>query len=75
MTDHKVRRLSVIDGHQLIGVVSQADVAKEIDGEKLGELVEAISAAPQDSQTPRTRSLALAPGLMYPPGAWARSHL
>src|SRR5690348_3450862 len=28
MKDHKVRRLPVIDGHDLIGVVSQADLAK-----------------------------------------------
>ena len=46
MTHHKVRRLPVIDGHRLIGVVSQADLAKEIDSGKVGELVEAISAAP-----------------------------
>jgi CBS domain-containing protein len=46
MTEHKVRRLPVIDGHRLIGVVSQADLAKEIDKDKVGELVEAISAAP-----------------------------
>jgi CBS-domain-containing membrane protein len=46
MTDHKVRRLPVIDGHRLIGVVSQADLATEIDSAKVGELVEAISAAP-----------------------------
>jgi CBS domain-containing protein len=46
MAEHKVRRLPVIDGHRLIGVVSQADLAKEIDSEKVGELVEAISAAP-----------------------------
>lgn len=46
MTQHKVRRLPVIDGQRLIGVVSQADLAKEIDSEKVGELVEAISAAP-----------------------------
>lgn len=46
MTHHRVRRLPVIDGHRLIGVVSQADLAKEIDSEKVGELVEAISAAP-----------------------------
>jgi CBS domain-containing protein len=45
MTDHKVRRLPVIDGHDLIGVVSQADLARHIDEEKVGELVEAISAA------------------------------
>jgi CBS domain-containing protein len=46
MTEHKVRRLPVIDGHRLIGVVSQADLAKEVDKDKVGELVEAISAAP-----------------------------
>jgi CBS-domain-containing membrane protein len=46
MTRHKVRRLPVIDGHRLIGVVSQADLAQEIDKEKVGALVEAISAAP-----------------------------
>ena len=46
MTTHKVRRLPVIDGHRLIGVVSQADLALEIDSSKVGELVEAISAAP-----------------------------
>jgi hypothetical protein len=35
----------VIDGHDLIGIVSQADVAKSLPDEKAGELVEAISAA------------------------------
>jgi CBS domain-containing protein len=46
MTDHKVRRLPVIDGRQCVGILSQADVATNIDEEKVGELVEAISAAP-----------------------------
>jgi len=46
MTTHKVRRLPVIDGDQLVGVVSQADLATHIDEERVGELVEAISAAP-----------------------------
>jgi CBS domain-containing protein len=45
MTEHKVRRLPVIDGHDLIGVVSQADLAQELDDEKIGDLVQAISAA------------------------------
>ncbi len=42
--DNKIRRLPVIDGHDLIGVVSIADLAGKIDGDKLGDLVEAISA-------------------------------
>ena len=45
MTEHKVRRLPVIDGHKLIGIVSQGDVATNLPDEKTGELVEAISAA------------------------------
>jgi CBS domain-containing protein len=46
MKDHAVRRLPVIDGTECIGIGSQADLAKEIDESKVGELVEAISAAP-----------------------------
>jgi CBS domain-containing protein len=46
MKDHAVRRLPVIDGTELVGIVTQADLAKEIDESKVGDLVEAISAAP-----------------------------
>jgi CBS domain-containing protein len=46
MIDHKVRRLPVIDGDQLVGIISQADVATNVDEEKVGDLVEAISSAP-----------------------------
>jgi CBS domain-containing protein len=44
MKQHKVRRLPVIDGHDLIGIVSQADLARSIDESQVGDLVEAISA-------------------------------
>jgi CBS domain-containing protein len=43
MSDHQVRRLPVIDGHRLVGIISQADIARNYDEEKVGELVEAIS--------------------------------
>lgn len=43
MSREQVRRLPVIDGHDLIGIISQADIAKNIDEEKVGDLVEAIS--------------------------------
>jgi CBS domain-containing protein len=44
MSEHKVRRLPVIDGHDLVGIISQADIARNLDDEKTGDLVEAISA-------------------------------
>jgi CBS domain-containing protein len=43
MSQYKVRRLPVIDGHDLIGMVSQADVARNLPEDKVGDLVEAIS--------------------------------
>jgi len=46
MAEYKVRRLPVIDGHDLIGILSQADLARSVDEQKVGDLVEAISAAP-----------------------------
>ena len=46
MIDHKVRRLPVIDGKKMVGIISQADIATNMDEERVGDLVEAISAAP-----------------------------
>ena len=46
MSEHKVRRLPVIDGHDCVGIISQADIATNLPEEKAGDLVEAISAAP-----------------------------
>ena len=46
MKEHKIRRLPVIDGHDLVGMVSIADLATNIEDEETGDLVEAISAAP-----------------------------
>ena len=44
MKEHQVRRLPVIDGHDLIGIVSVADLARNIEDEETGDLIEAISA-------------------------------
>jgi CBS domain-containing protein len=49
MKEHGVRRLPVIDGHELIGVVSQADVARNLPEQAVGDLVEAISSAPANA--------------------------
>jgi CBS domain-containing protein len=44
MSEHKIRRLPVIDDHKLVGILSQGDLAAELPPDRVGELVEAISA-------------------------------
>jgi CBS domain-containing protein len=43
MGGHKVRRLPVIDGHDLVGIVAVADVARALPDRKVGDLIDAIS--------------------------------
>ena len=43
MASNRVRRLPVIDGQRLIGMVSQADIARAGDDDSTGQLVELIS--------------------------------
>ena len=45
MTEHKVRRLPVIDGHDLVGIVTFADLAGAVEDDDLGQVVEAVTAA------------------------------
>ena len=45
MIDKKVRRLPVIDEYRLVGIVSQADIARNADEEMVGDLVRAISSS------------------------------
>jgi len=49
MMNHGVRRLPVVDGHDLVGMVSQADIARNLPDDKIGDLVEAISKAPSNN--------------------------
>ncbi|WP_030294794.1 CBS domain-containing protein [Streptomyces katrae] len=44
MSEHQVRRLPVIDGHTLVGIVAQADVARSLPDPQVGDLLEALSA-------------------------------
>jgi CBS domain-containing protein len=43
MADHKVRRLPVIDGTEMVGIVAQADLARALPPEQAGELLARIS--------------------------------
>ena len=46
MKDYAVRRLPVIDGGALVGVLSQADIARAMPDTTIGDLVGVISSAP-----------------------------
>ena len=46
MSQYAVRRVPVIDGHDLVGIVSQADVARHLPKDQVGQLVDLISGAP-----------------------------
>ena len=43
MQKYQVRRLPVIDGHDLVGIISQADIARSLSAAKTGETVAEIS--------------------------------
>jgi CBS domain-containing protein len=52
MAQYKVRRLPVIDGHDLVGIVAVADIARELeDDASKGYLVEALSDTPPGGPT------------------------
>jgi CBS domain-containing protein len=44
MAKYQVRRLPVIDGHDLVGIIALADIARNMDDESSGDVLEAISA-------------------------------
>jgi CBS domain-containing protein len=44
MKQHQVRRLPVIDGHELVGIISTQDIAHNVPEEKAGEVLEAVTA-------------------------------
>ncbi|WP_433019407.1 CBS domain-containing protein [Kribbella sp. CA-294648] len=43
MTKHQVRRLPVIDGHDLVGMLAQADIARSMPEQATGDTVQEIS--------------------------------
>jgi CBS domain-containing protein len=42
MEEHQVRRLPVIDNHRLVGIVSEADIARHLPEHAIAEFVKAI---------------------------------
>lgn len=49
MRKHAVRRLPVIEGTDLVGIISQADLAIHATGRTVGQMVEDISRAPDNT--------------------------
>lgn len=49
MKEAAVRRLPVMDGHKVVGIVSQADLAAMHRDDDVGEMVAAISEAPDNT--------------------------
>ncbi|WP_031079515.1 CBS domain-containing protein [Streptomyces sp. NRRL S-118] len=43
MSQHKVRRLSVIENHRLVGMIAQADVVRGLPDPQVGDLLQALS--------------------------------
>jgi CBS domain-containing protein len=46
MEEHKIRRLPVTDNHRLVGMISEADLARHLPEYQVGHFVEVICAAP-----------------------------
>ncbi|MBF6175720.1 CBS domain-containing protein [Nocardia blacklockiae] len=44
MSEHQVRRVPVLDGDRLVGIVAQADVARALGDSQTGRVVGAVSA-------------------------------
>jgi CBS domain-containing protein len=45
MEEHQIRRLPVIESHRLVGMISEADLARHLPEQAVGEFVEAICAS------------------------------
>jgi len=45
MESHQIRRVPVIESHRLVGMISEADLARHLSEQTVGEFVEAVCAA------------------------------
>jgi CBS domain-containing protein len=46
MEEHRIRRLPVIDDHRLVGMISEADLARHLSEKQVGHFVEVVCATP-----------------------------
>jgi CBS domain-containing protein len=44
MESHQIRRVPVINSHRLVGMISEADLARHLPEQEVGEFVEAVCA-------------------------------
>jgi CBS domain-containing protein len=44
MEDHRIRRLPVIENHRLVGVISEADLARHLPEAQVGHFIESVCA-------------------------------
>ena len=44
MESHQIRRVPVIESHRLVGMISEADLARHLPEQVVGEFVEAVCA-------------------------------
>lgn len=49
MTEHQVRRVPVLDEHQLVGMISEADLATHLDEHQVSQFASALYSAPPNS--------------------------
>jgi CBS domain-containing protein len=42
MEDHRIKHLPVIDNHRLVGIITEADLARHLDEHRLAEFVEKV---------------------------------
>ena len=44
MESHQVKRLPVLEDHRLVGIITEADLARNLDEHRLAEFVEKVYA-------------------------------
>jgi CBS domain-containing protein len=46
MEEHRIKRLPVIENHRVLGMISEADLARSLSEHQLAEFVQKVYAAP-----------------------------